>query len=225
MYYVLITPTVKLVKQYNRLYMHENMEADWHVQLFKGMEDVDIRDYVDFDKWNENDMKISGYVENKNMEDLFKTLNTNYHTHLNTKRIAEALETWDKLEHMTVDQFVAVCYEQTGKHAYSFATKVFNFINGKSYPILDSYVVTLLEQYLNASDKSHYNQDKKTMSKKDWDTYERYKSAYDTFRDKYQLTDLSYKETDVFLWAYGSAIQKYWKKIGVLSFESVSYKR
>ena len=190
------------------------------------MEYVDIVKckYVDFQTWKNDDERISTFVEEKNLEEFFKILNGKYHTRLKTEKIADKL-TWDELTSMSVDEFVKRCYEKTGRRAYSFATKVFNFIDGNKYPILDSYVVTLLERYLNDWEKKQCEQDKIIWNKKDWDTYDKYQRAYDDFRDKYQLKELSYKKTDVFLWAYGSAIQKYWKDIGVLSFESVSYKQ
>jgi hypothetical protein len=188
------------------------------VPLFEGLTNVDIGKYVDFQTWYNRDKEIYKHVEAKELEQFFQRVNAYYSTRLNTKKIAEKIMEWDNLTSMGVDQFVDVCYKQTQKRAYSFATKVFNFIDGKKFPIIDKYVVTLLEYYLNRGE-----QDNSTWNKSAWNKYESYLRAYDSFKLKYHLTELSYKETDVFLWAYGSAIQKYWKENGVLSFESVSY--
>ncbi len=49
------------------------------------------------------------------------------------------------------------------------------------------------------------------------------KDNYDSFKNHYGSTEKSYKDIDVFLWTYGRAIRKYWEKMGVLEFGSVSY--
>ena len=216
--FVLIEPNTDNVNRYYVLYDqedHENPEQKWYVPLFEGMAWVDIRKYIsaeEFRKWYNRDCEIYELVNAQRLEPLFQKINAYYSTRLNTKAIADELAEWNNLCSLTVDQFVEICYKCSKKRAYSFATKVFNFIDGKKYPILDSYVVTLLEYYLK-------------QEKSAWNTYEKYLKAYNEFKFRNGLTELSYKKTDVFLWAYGKAVQKYWELNGVLSFESVPYKR
>ena len=221
--YTLIKPDPGIVNTYNLLYKQDakgSSEVNRTVPLFEGMPNVDVGKYVDFKTWHNRDEEIYKLVEAQNLDLFFQKVNSYYRTRLNTKKIAEKIARWDNLTSMTVDQFVDECYKHTQKRAYSFATKIFNFIDGKQYPILDSYVVTLLEYYLKQGEH-----DKGMWDKSSWNTYASYLKAYDVFKNKYNLTGFSYKETDVFLWAYGSAIQRYWKENGVLSFESVPYKK
>ena len=214
--YKLIEPNLKNINRYYDLYDQEqNNEKKWIVPLFQGMPDIDIREYIpedDFKKWYYDDQEICKLVHNQQLDSFLKTVNAKYRTRLNTQAIAKDLVEWDNLIGLTVDQFVEQCYKSTGKRAYSFATKVFSFIDGNKFPIIDSYVATLLEYYLK-------------KNKRSWNTYENYLNAYSTFRSNNNLIELSYKKIDVFLWTYGKAIQKYWEMNGVLMFESVQYKK
>ena len=120
-----------------------------------------------------------------------------------------------KNERITLPTFVKICKEETLKYQYSFATKVFSFIDRDNYPILDSYVVTMLEAY------NCYNYG--MISKSKWGNYNEYKKNYNKFVNKFNLKK-NFKEIDKFLWTYAKILEWYWEEeIGVLRFESVSF--
>lgn len=83
--------------------------------------------------------------------------------------------------------------KEGGNYAYSFATKFCNRINPNKYPIFDGYVGWLLKYY------NHEN-------KENFGKYDSFVEEYKTFKEKFKLTECSYKELDVFLWTYGKAL-------------------
>ncbi len=114
---------------------------------------------------------------------------------------------------MTLPKFVAYCKEATGIYTYSFASKVFSFIDEDKYPIIDSFVATLLETY---------EYDGK-IAKSKWGDYSRYIENYNAFKRHFGLTDLSFKKIDKFLWTYAKVMLDYWADLGVLSYEPVAF--
>ena len=209
----LIKPTEELIKQYNRLWNSEYSEKDLTVQLFKDIS-INITKYS-FSKeyiksFSNDDKEIEKYCKNNDVEKFFYKLNSVYHTRLETKDIAAEWSLTDTTK--TLDDLVELCKQKTGRYAYSFATKVFSFIAPDKYPIMDRYVVNMLKAYLSQSEES--------ISTSSWGDYSKYVEAYDEFRNKYGLTKLTYKEIDEFLWMYGKLLQEYWKKEGVLLFDS-----
>lgn len=218
--YELITPTRDLVLQYNAFWTEDRPES-WEVALFKGRDPVNITTYIsetEFKQMRENDKRIVDYVEEKQLQALVE-INKVYHTRMKAKQVVDNLESWDNLCGMELDKFVSFCKSVTRRKAYSFATKVFSFIK-EDCPILDSYVVTLLDYYLSKKQETdHIEYPDRTK----WGRYEEFRKAYAAFCDAYQLNDCDYKQIDHFLWTYGKALQAYWQANGVLAFASVPY--
>lgn len=217
--YKLIKPTRELVEQFCSFWTVDGVE-NWMVELFENRDSLDIRDLIkedDFRKMGENDAAIRALVQEKTLEAL-SLINAVYSTRVDADEITKGLQ-WEQLQENDVDWFVGHCKKKIQKNAYSFATKVYSFVRGETepyqFPILDSIVVTLLEQYL---------KDEQAMRKKDWGSYTSFRKAYAGFVNKYELSGIPYKQIDMFLWTYGIALRAYWKKVGVLTFESVPYK-
>ena len=218
--YELITPTKDLVLQYNAFWTEDRPES-WEVALFKGRDPVNITSYIsetEFRQMRDDDTRIVKYVTAKDLTALTE-INKVYHTRMNAKLVVEKLESWDNLCEMDLDEFVNFCKEVTTIKTYSFATKVFSFIK-QNCPILDSYVVTLLDYYLSKKKETDHIE---YPDKSNWGSYEAFRNAYDAFRAAYQLKDCNYKQIDHFLWTYGKVLQAYWQANGVLAFVSVSY--
>ncbi len=217
--YVLVTPSEGIVKQYCSFWglCNSAEKIDWQIPLFKGVK-ADIRQYInedEFKSFGEKDNDIKTSVESNDFPAVLTKINSVYHTRLKVTAIASAT-TFDDVRNMSIDEFVDLCKRQTGVNAYSFATKLFSFIDGTKYPIMDSYVATLLEYYLTKKGIA--------VAKTDWGNYGEFKKAYAKFVDNYGLTGLTYKQLDIFFWTYGKVIHKYWKEAGVLSFETIPYK-
>lgn len=223
----LITPAPHIVEKYNNFRKKDN--NDWSVALFQNCSEIDIRDYIvkknedgsydsPYDKYSKNDEVIADYYNKGNIPSFLKELNKTYHTRLNTECLFGLNKKWF-ISH-NVDDLVDYYYRNSKKGKktpYSFCSKVYSFVNEKENPIMDSYVSTLLWEYMSTEYK-------KKHSKSDWGSYAEYKTAYGLFKKKYGLTDYSYKQLDVFLWTYAVAIQNYWERIGVIKFDSVAYK-
>ena len=213
--YALVKPTEKLVEQYNDIWRGKKSdgeqlsEGDYRIQIFEDI-CVDIRDYLpkEIKTLSKDDKKIQYYLEKKDVANLFSEINRIYHTWLKPEEIERIAEGWSLSDTTkTVDDLVMHSQKKAGKYAYSFATKVFNFIDPDTYPIMDKYVVNMLKAY-NIKGISN------------WGDYQKYIEAYDEFKKRYSLDKFSYKRIDEFLWTYGKLIQRYWKKEGVLLFDS-----
>ena len=109
--------------------------------------------------------------------------------------------------------FVKISKAATGKYTYSFASKVYSFINEEKFPIIDSFVVTILSQYDYAG---------KILRTK-WGDYSKFIKNYSAFKNAYNLTNKSFKEIDRFIWTYGKILSDYWADMGVLSFDPVPF--
>lgn len=206
----LISPSKELVEQYNSFWNCDD-GTNWYTKLFEEQDYIDIRKYIkeeEFKAYHDHDKSI---VETQDIVERMKLINKYYSTRFDYKKIDV-----EDIRDLTLDGFVGRCKDCTGTFAYSFATKLFSFLDGDNYPIMDSYVVTLLEYYLKKNGVA--------VKKTDWGDYEKFKTAYGLFIKKYDLNGLSYKQIDIFLWTYGKAIQSYWQKAGVLSFASIPYK-
>lgn len=225
MHFELVEPTSRLVKQYCSFWGYGNLTPQWNTELFKGVQ-VDIRNYIkkrEFDNFKKEDECISELFNIGNYTDALINLNRVYNTRLKESEIIALANKLATSEEMTFDSFVKLCYQQTGKYTYSFATKVYSFVKKKEcpsdYPIIDSNVCTLLYYYLKKR--------KKPVNKTEWTDYCKFKKAYKSFVDEYSLDEIPYREIDIFLWTYAKAIQKYWrdycKDLGILSFSSVPY--
>lgn len=214
--YELIKPTKELIEQYNRIWDGDYSEKDLTIELFKDIR-IDITKYG-FDKkyiksLSDDDKEIKEYCDKNDVENFFSKLNSVYHTWIKTEDIEAIAEEWSLTDKpRTLDNLAEISKDKTGSYAYSFSTKVFSFIDKDKYPIMDKYVVNML--------KAYFEQSGKKISIFSWGYYSKYKDAYDKFIDLYELGNLSYKKIDEFLWMYGKLLQNYWKKEGVLLFDS-----
>ena len=223
MTFELIRPTPEIVRQFNTLWFGEDAEKNWNVTLFAGEPEMDLRELIpaeEFERWRKGDEAIQKCLNEASYPEALRRINATYHTRVNTDEISSHLS-WAQLFGGDVDSFVRLCKKETKKSAYSFATKVYSFLRPDRFPILDAISVTLLDHYLRAKESP----EDKTPAKSEWGDYSQYKAAYDAFKEKYGLTALSYKKIDVFLWTYGISLQRYWARMGVLNYESVSYKK
>lgn len=227
-------PSGELVEQFNSFWEKGCDAPQKKLSLFEGGEMVDIFDILGnsfFDGLAEDDKRIHALMQDDStFHDALRLINSVYHTRLRIdyskmcsrqefltmcREEIEKYETCeeDESRNSGFDRFMRVCREATGRNAYSFATKAFCFQDGEQFPILDRITVTLLAEYLDSSRKMA------------WGIYENYKRDYELFRQKYGLTNYSFKKIDVFLWTYGIVVESYWKKVGVFDFESVSYQQ
>lgn len=213
--YEFIEPTNEIIEYFNTLWTKES-EENIAVQLYKNGEVIPFKNTYRTNK--EKDKNISTALDNS-IVDFFILINTTYHTRIaNIKELSKklAVRYKSKEDFKDIDSFINDCKECGGRYEYSFATKVFSFVDGENYPILDSYVSTLLMTYIKLKDSN--------VKKGSWGDYNTYKQAYELFRQKYGINK-SFKEIDVFLWTYANLLQRYWEEqLGVLSFESVQYK-
>ena len=95
-----------------------------------------------------------------------------------------------------VDRIARVTISGKQRNNYSFATKYCSFHNPSAYPIYDSFVDGLLASYQKQDDFSRFNS-------AELKNYQRFKQVLNDFREFYGLTDVSFKELDIFLWLYG----------------------
>ena len=214
--YELMTPTEQLVDQFYKFWFGEPEEPEWMVSLFAKEAPTDIRLLIpeaEFEKWGAKDREIAKKLTKSGWKDALKAINAAYSTRVNTESIAEGL-TWEKLEKHNVDWFVQHCKALIRRNPYSFATKVYSFLDPETYPIYDAIAATLLSRWLEGTDAPKKNR---------WGNYSEYKTAYDRFKAAYGLEKCSYKKIDVFLWTYGVALQRRWRADGVLTYESVPY--
>lgn len=217
----LISPTREIVANFNSFWTDKPINTI--VKLFEEDDEIDISNYiVQFKEYGEEDKKI---VDKKNLKEFLEKINSVYHTRVSgIDRLAKELKelginSKDNLAEkincgeMTLPQFVSCCKAATGNYTYSFASKVFSFINADEYPIIDSFVATLLDTY-------EYD-DKIPKSK--WGDYSKFIENYNSFKKHFGLTSLSFKDVDKFLWTYAKILLDYWADLGVLSYEPVSF--
>lgn len=229
----LVKPSTSLINQYWTIYNKSDQGEpdDYTVPLFEDMDPVDLREKNYLSKKNfahkKDDVDIRNFLYNHDMKRFLEKLNAAYSTRVrNLDVLVNDCHWWYRQNERTVptmdlDNFVRYCKNdlKMGYYPYSFATKIYSFLDPEKYPILDSYSATLLNEYLKEPD------DERNEQRKRWGCYKHYKADYDKFREKYSLSDdLTYKQIDVFLWTYATVLSEYWKQMGVLEFKSVEFK-
>ena len=222
----LIEPTESIINFYNNLWKGEEVKST-KVKLFENLDEVDILELIskeEFEKYHINEETIKKAKESNKTGIFLKSINNAYSTRINADSgiFEDKFITFEKLEAMAdenkIDEFIVEkCRQKTGRNEYSFATKVFSFMKPDTYPILDSISVTLLSKYCS----KYFEREEK----KNWGVYEKYKKNYTELLEELGLKGkVTFKQFDVFLWTYGTALSRYWAKIGVLKFESVQYR-
>lgn len=217
----LIAPSIEIVETFNEFWTSNPSKTT--IQLFENGNLIDVRKYIgefsDFEK-GDDDIRNAG-----NLESFLKNINKTYHTRVTgisqlvSKLAARDIHDKSDLEkciekkELTLPQFVQICKEHTGDYTYSFATKVFSFLDDK-YPIVDSIVATLLDEY---------EYEGKISPRSKWGDYSLYVDNYECFKHAFGLDGLSSKKIDKFLWTYGKIIDAYWIDMGVLRFSPVSF--
>jgi hypothetical protein len=220
-HFELITPTHELVKIFSSFWTSAPIATS--VKLFEDDEEIDLSKYIgQFKEYGEKDKIIIGMM---NLTEFLEEINSVYHTRVSgidkiVKKLnglgfnsKDDLAKMIKPGEMTLPGFVAYCKDATGNYTYSFASKVFSFIDEDKYPIIDSFVATLLKTY---------KYDGK-ISRSKWGDYSQYINNYNAFKKHFGLTDLSFKEIDKFLWTYAKILSDYWSDMGVLSYEPVAF--
>ncbi|MCR4716625.1 MAG: hypothetical protein K5656_05550, partial [Lachnospiraceae bacterium] len=215
----LITPNCDIVDIFNSFWTDEPKTT--LVKLFKDDVEVDISKYItQFKEYGSKDDDIIGQ---QGLLEYLNAINSVYHTRVSgIESIVKELESQGidsklRLEEtikngeMSLPTFVKYCQKVTGKYTYSFASKVFSFVDEKNYPIIDSFVATLLDTY----------EYEGKISKSKWGNYSQYINNYNAFRNHFGLTKKTYKDIDKFLWTYAKILSDYWSDLGVLSYEAV----
>ncbi len=100
-----------------------------------------------------------------------------------------------------VDEIASLVKPEGHNFAYSFATKFCSRLSPEKYPIIDSYVATLLNEYINNNET--------TASR--FGDYKTFIKEYDDFINTNSL-EFSYKQIDEFLWTYGKTANNYFGK-------------
>lgn len=217
----LITPTCELVEVYNSFWTATPVSTV--AKLFEDGDEIDISKYIgQFREYGKKDEEIG---KEQDLQIFLEKINSIYHTRVSgIASIVEKLEglginSKESLANrisnrkMDLPMFVACCKEATGNYAYSFASKVFSFINEYEYPIIDSFVATLLDTY---------KYDGKIVKSK-WGDYSMYIENCNAFKRQFGLTDLSFKKLDKFLWTYAKILSDYWADLGVLTYQPVAF--
>ena len=217
----LINPTFDLIEVFNSFWTATPISTVG--KLFEDDDEIDLSKYIcQFKEYGEKDTEIA---EEQNLKVFLEKINSVYHT-----RVSGIDSIVEKLEGLGINSkesfakkindgemdlliFVACCKEATGNYTYSFASKVFSFINEAEYPIIDSFVATLLD---------NYEYDGK-IAKSKWGNYSVYIDNYNAFKRQFGLTDLTFKKLDKFLWTYAKILSDYWSDLGVLSYEPVAF--
>lgn len=204
-----------VIKFYINLYNGERKNIT--TRLFKGESEINIESLLpkDYYAFKNHDEDIIGYLQNNNVELFMKEINKVYHTRVKLEKIdfQNVFPTIDSIKEMDVNKFIEKLHGITSHYEYSFATKVFNFIEPNVCPVLDSVSVSLLKRYFEQS----------KLARSGWGNYDNYKEDYMQFCEEFGLNNYTLKEVDVFLWTYGKVIEKYWTEIGVIRFDNQSY--
>ena len=217
----LITPSIEVVETFNKFWTPNPLKTT--IQLFENGDLIDVSNYIgEFSGFEKCDKDI---INAGDMESFLKNINDTYHTRVTgisqlVLKLAardihdkNALKSCIKKKELTLPQFVKICKETTGDYTYSFATKVFSFLDA-NYPIVDSIVATLLDEY---------EYEGKISPRSKWGDYSLYIDNYEKFKHAFGLDELSSKKIDKFLWTYGKIIDAYWIDMGVLRFSPVSF--
>ncbi|MBQ6089647.1 MAG: hypothetical protein IJL07_00030 [Lachnospiraceae bacterium] len=216
----LITPNQEVVEIFNSFWTESPITNE--IKLFEDKGKMDITSYiVQFKDYSKKDRTIR---DTSDLSAFLSEINSVYHTRvkgieklvtkLNRIKVTtqEGLREIIKNQGFTLEDFVNICKMSSGSYTYSFATKVFSFIDDETYPIIDSFVSTLLDNYI--------YEDKIPKSK--WGDYSKYKENYLNFMKHYKL-NISFKNVDKFLWTYCKILADYWADMGVLHFEPVAF--
>ena len=232
----LIQPDEKIVDLFNSFW---DEPKETKIKLFEDGETINIENYIKgFKDYKAKDDEIKN---EKDITKFFEKISVQYSTRvkggistiiemlkekvINSKDdLACKIKEKKEKEKFSFNEFMGICKKATGQYTYSFATKVFSFIDEEKYPIMDSIVVTLLDKYLSDEDfEGECKENKDKIHKKNkWGDYSKYKESYEVFKKHYKL-DCSLKEIDMFLWTYGKILEKYWEDMGVIRFESISF--
>ena len=247
---MLIRPDKTFVDFFNKYWDGDELtEEESFFPLFQGTDPVNVLEYLEKPSKHKNykalDEKIKNIKTEGNIQWL-KKINAIYHTRLSIDEDngwnAKIIMIEEKMKDETVNEeilmslfndFVTFCKIKTHKKAYSYATKVFSFLDNNNkdrFPIMDSYVSTLLAEYLVIDELKNMDYKKYISYLKDirkkWSDYKNYINSYKDFLNKFNLSaDYSFKKIDIFLWLYADAIKNYYKKnLGIILFDSVKYK-
>lgn len=217
----LISPTADLVTVFNSFWTDSPLSTTG--KLFEEDDEIDLSKYIgQFKAYGKKDSEI---YEEQNLQAFLEKINSVYHARVSgiasiVKKLGEqginskqSLTTKIHNGEMNLPIFVAHCKAATGKYTYSFASKVFSFIDAERYPIIDSFVATLL---------AAYEYDEK-IEKSKWGDYAQYIKNYNAFKKHFELSEFSFKEVDKFLWTYAKILLDYWADIGVLSYDPVPF--
>ena len=222
----LVIPNNDIVDIFN--YFWTNNPVVNEVILFEGGDNIDVSAFVqDFRGLIEQDTNIRNINE---LSVFLSEINSKYNTRVpgGVNRIVEKLSEHNiaskqvlidlvNNDQLSLPEFVNICRQATGNYTYSFATKVFSFIDANDrFPIVDSFAVTMLEAYWYDYEYEGY------VPKKHWGNYEQYRTNYSNFKAAF-LIDRSNRKTDRFLWTYGKILDAYWKQQGVLRFNSIPF--
>ena len=225
----LITPNNEVVTTFNSFWEMDSQNTN--IKLFEDGETINIENYIKgFKDYIAKDDEIKN---EKDIKKFFEKISVQYSTRvkggistiieklkdkeINSKDdLACKIKEKKEKKKLSFNEFMGICKDATGQYTYSFATKVFSFIDEEKYPIMDSIVVTLLDKYLSYKEE-------KIHTKKEWGNYASYIKSYKVFKESYELSDCSMKEIDKFLWTYGKILEKYWEDMGVIRFESISF--
>ncbi len=222
----LITPTCELVDVFNSFWTSKPKTTI--VKLFENDGEEDIKKYIEKGKFKDYEGKDDEIKKTQDLQKFLERINGVYHTRISGKKPIEDIKTMlekvginnkcclvkrIKNGELSLPTFVGYCKEATGQYTYSFASKVFSFIDEDKYPIIDSFVATLLNAY---------EYDKK-INKSEWGDYSQYVNNYYYFKRQFELEELSFKKIDKFLWTYAKILSYYWSDLGVLSYQPIAF--
>ncbi len=225
----LIRPSADAVEIFNAFWTENPTKTK--VQLFDGGEFVDVKKEGFIDDFLDYEEKDNAILQEDNLYDFLVNINKTYHTRVTgIKNLVEELKkrginTTSDLKTQIPNglsflDFMKMCKITTKSYTYSFATKVFSFID-ETYPIVDSIVATLLDEYQNSNKYPECSYEGLPKSK--WGDYKSYMDNYEAFKKAFKIERLSSKQVDKFLWTYGKLINAYWQKMGVLRFSPISF--
>lgn len=179
-------PTKQLIKNYVGKFEQQNAKSENAIRLL-------------FEK----------FPENKDFENvLLKSIviNSLYSTRLLAQAIVPVAEhilalnvdqAIQRGDSSIVDKIARVkISDSEQRNNYSFATKYCSFHNLHKYPIYDSFVHRLLMAYKKQSRFAHF-------TGSELRDYPKFKGILHKFKDFYGLTDIGFRELDMFLWGYG----------------------
>ncbi len=219
----LITPTREIISDFNSFWTSKPNTTT--IKLFANDDAIDINRFIAKGRFKEYGDQDDEICKTQDLMEFLKKINSLYHTRVSKIDVIieklrilgitdkNSFEEKIKNVEMTLPKFVGCCKEATGKYTYSFASKVFSFIDEEKYPIIDSFVATMLEKY----------EYKGKIDKSKWGDYSQYIENYNAFKNHYEITDLSFKKIDKFLWTYAKILSDYWTDFGVLKYKPVFF--